>query len=335
MKIVFLNLADNDPEGIANKSVKALKARYPQQGRTGLYYWIFGDNAVTEYNLIPVLDGGDPRLGKDDVKPQTIAADCVRADKVMLAIHGNYDNRGEGQVTMGFGAEVNKTVSLTELVALAGKFLPAGGEYKLTLVMCYGARTATYRLDHFDDPESVDWTSSFAYRFYERLRVDRTIRMTAFTGAVSVDSTSGKFMVQTEAAISAEIDLKDNAQAYEKVQMDYNKLLESADGTEYYKKFQVLTGEKPDSQPSDDPKLKAGYAIVELYAKWFNQQDAKFDKSTYGKIYLSRPNETTLIYMRHPLKMLYPPHLAKMGADSSEARALKARAKAKAKSAAG
>src|SRR5688572_24695611 len=77
MNVVFLNLADNDPQGITAKSVKALKVKYAPV--EGLRKWIFGDNTVTEYNLIPLLSGGQPKRGADDVTTTSVKEHCSRA----------------------------------------------------------------------------------------------------------------------------------------------------------------------------------------------------------------------------------------------------------------
>jgi hypothetical protein len=310
MNIVFLNLADNDPQGITAKSVRALKTKFPPV--TGLAWWIYGDNTITEYNLIPLLTGGQPKLGTADVTLATVGSHCKSANKVMIAIHGNYDNRDRGVVTMGFGVEEKQTVSLDRLCDIVTPLLPGAGEYNLTLVMCYGARTVTYRLDHFT--EAVDWSSSFAYRFYERIRVGKSLRLIAFTGAVSVDEITGRFKIQAEAAIGAEIDLKENEAAYLKSTNDFNDLIQEstkAESDEYFKKYDVLTAANPRANPSTDPKYDAGYVIVAAYAKCINQYSLKQRKTDVGKIYFLHPNETTIVFAKQPkLRILYPARLA-------------------------
>lgn len=308
MNIVFLNLADNDPQGIVSKSVKALTNKYPEP--TGCLSSIFSNNSVTEYNLIPILDDKSPKLGNNDVSLSMIGNHSRRADKVMVAIHGNYDNRDQGFITMGFGKTVKKTLSLDGLCNYIAPLFPDGGSYNLTLVMCYGARTSNYRFNQFS--QDMDWSTSFAYKFYEKMRIGKKLYMEAFTGAVSIDEASGKFKIQTEAAIDAEINLIENESTYADVTIAYQALIDNSskeDSDEYYKKYQVLTGENRNANPSTDNRFQVGYDIVARYAQIIVAMTNKSDSVTdIGKIVFIRIKNTTVVLTRHPkYRILYPP----------------------------
>jgi hypothetical protein len=76
-----------------------------------------------------------------------------------------------------------------QLGRLAKLLMPDRDElYRVSLIMCYGARSANVRLNHDGMIPRDQLASSFAYKFFRELCGARNVRMVAWTGAVSNDS---------------------------------------------------------------------------------------------------------------------------------------------------
>jgi hypothetical protein len=221
-KIVFLNLADMNEQGLARTSVAALQTKYPRAG--ALYEFIFGGNEVTLVDLFdllkwqkrppsttPLVHLGlsgllfDPqlfRLVNDRVR---IIEQCAAADKIMLGIHGRFGDNSNGYAGLGWSMGQGVIGTCDDFAQLVGGLLKPDRDYKLALIMCYGARAQSYRKDHSGALDPTDIKSSFAYQFYIRICTKARVTMTARTGSVEFDRTTGKSLVQTEAAAQADI----------------------------------------------------------------------------------------------------------------------------------
>ena len=69
--------------------------------------------------------------------------------------------------------------------------------------MCYGARTEKYTQDHVEKLGGIDFKEAFGYRFlheFNRLTSSEyhKISITAYTGAVSINTRTGDIRVETE-----------------------------------------------------------------------------------------------------------------------------------------
>lgn len=120
-------------------------------------------------------------LSKDDVKD--IRKHIGQSKTVVFILHGKPDDTDQGFSTTG-GA----VCTFKQLGRLAKLLMPARDEmYRVSLIMCYGARCANVRLNHEGMIPRDQLSTSFAYKFFRELCGARTIRMVAWTGAVSND----------------------------------------------------------------------------------------------------------------------------------------------------
>lgn len=221
IKIVFLNLADMDPSGLASKSVQNLRKKHPSYGF--VYEFFYGANQIRQVDLFGLLKGEKGKSGVQAISPQLLGGHammlpeiarerlaitmlCGAADKIMLGVHGRYDDTEKGFAGMGWGQETGVIGRYKEFAKLTAQFLSPGKSHKLALIVCYGARSENFKKDHEGKLSAQDIRSSFAFKFYKELMKcsKADITMTARTGAVGFDN-QGRSIVQTEAAVKAEI----------------------------------------------------------------------------------------------------------------------------------
>jgi hypothetical protein len=213
--IVFLNLADMHKEGLAKTSVAALKLKYPRYKR--IYECFAGSNQVYLVDLFGLLQEQQQPMQITNINALTrympilnerlaITQLCSSADKIMLGVHGHFDDTDQGFAGLGWERGSGVIGNYREFAELiAGFFLP-NQSYKLSLIICFGARSQNYRINHDGLLNEDDIKSSFAYKFYKEICTKAAVTMTARTGSVSFDTQSGRSLVQTEAAVSAEIE---------------------------------------------------------------------------------------------------------------------------------
>ena len=209
MRIVFLNLADEDDHGLAKTSVKALQIKYaPVSWPKSM---LVGQNSVELYPLFDLFlaSKAGQLFAQEGLrqKLEAIRVACRSADKIMLAAHGNYGDTVEIAADPGWeqGAQ-RKIGTYKELAALMRELLAPDCRYRLSLIICYAARSQDVRKDHDGKLSAIDIRSSFAFKFYSEICTHARIQMTARIGAVSFDEKTGKSMVRTEAATASQID---------------------------------------------------------------------------------------------------------------------------------
>jgi hypothetical protein len=83
--------------------------------------------------------------------------------------------------------------------------LPPEVIYFINLIMCYGARSGSSGTNHEGVLTTTQLKNSFAYPFYREICTVITVALTAYTGAIGFDESTGRALVQTETAIGYEI----------------------------------------------------------------------------------------------------------------------------------
>lgn len=163
---------------IKQKIELANKNKWFYQSKDQLYYFNFSDNSLNKQN-------------SEDINK--ILKNNLKSDfKIYLGMHGMYGETEKG-FQIGFDKNDISEFSFQELaLQFSELFKPIQNKkFKLSLVMCYGARSADYLLKH---DFSQDFTtaqylkSSFAFKFYNQLvNVNQfnQLIMTASTGAIS------------------------------------------------------------------------------------------------------------------------------------------------------
>ncbi|MBX3588481.1 MAG: hypothetical protein KF796_17770 [Ramlibacter sp.] len=221
--IVFFNLADMHENGLARTSVRALRRKYP--GYSFIYELFAGQNQCHQIDLFGLLNRDpNPRSGVAPIPmnmltphmwclPDTarerfaISLLCAQADKIMLGVHGSYDDTDQGFAGLGWERGSGVVGNVNQFAELIASFLLPRRHYKVALIVCFGARSQNYRVDHDGVLSEDDIKSSFAYKFFKRLCARVSVTLTARTGSVGFNSDTGRSEVQTEAAVNAEIDL--------------------------------------------------------------------------------------------------------------------------------
>ena len=228
--IVFFNLADMHDKGLVDSSVKALRRKY--QSYSGIYEFFAGANQIYQVDLFGLLrkegnKSGVPPVPINLVSGHTaclpeiarehlaISMLCGRADKIMLGIHGHYDDTEQGFAGLGWDRGSGVVGKCEQFAKLVSTFLVSSKSYKLALIVCFGARSENFRVNHDGDLDPEDIKSSFAYKFFRAICTKADVTMTARTGSVAFDSQTGRSLVQTEAAVSAEIEQAELQEAEE------------------------------------------------------------------------------------------------------------------------
>lgn len=209
-KIVFLNMSD-DLGVDGHKAVTALQIKNPSVRFKKTHFTRTAQ--VTEILMVDfyrafITGAHYPDFGVERAKIKNL---CQGATKVMLSLHGPMTNINYGIIRSTLGRRPDEHVSYQQLSNfLLSLFLP-NIEYNLTLVMCFGARSSNYQLDH-QDLDLIDWTDSFAYKLFNLISPQRSVRMTARTGELSFNVLSGVSEVQTEVAIQGTLDNQEISQ---------------------------------------------------------------------------------------------------------------------------
>ncbi|WDD98448.1 hypothetical protein [Thalassomonas actiniarum] len=203
-KIVFLNMSD-DLGVDGHKAVTALRIKNPSVRFKN--YHVKKTEQVTEIDMVDfyrafTTGAHYPDFGTDRTKIKNL---CQGATQVMLSIHGPMTSVNYGLIRSTLGRRPDEHVSYQQLANLLLTLFVPNVQYNFSLVMCFGARSSNYRLDH-ENLDLIDWTDSFAYKLYQRISPNRSVRMTARTGELSFNTVTGKSEVQTELAIQGTLD---------------------------------------------------------------------------------------------------------------------------------
>lgn len=220
--VVFFNLADMHENGLAKTSVDSLRRKYPSY--SFIYELWAGKNQIYQIDLFGLLsDDPKPKSGVEPIplnmltphmwslpavarEEFAISMLCLKADKIMLGIHGTHDDTEQGFAGMGWDAGHGPVGNVGQFARLINKFLYSRKHYKMSLIMCFGARSQNYRVNHEGVLSEEDIKSSFAYKFFKLVGARGNVTLTARTGSVAFNTETGRSEVQTEAAVNAEID---------------------------------------------------------------------------------------------------------------------------------
>jgi hypothetical protein len=219
-KYVVLNLEDKylgTGKGAADSTVAALRLRYEQQQQPkGLKKMFLGTNALVEHRCVEVNKGAID-FTKDAVRLAQIRTDCSTAQKIYVVAHGDPRTTDICYTNSTTGVGVTRLATYGELGSFLGSVLPAGKDpVRMSLVMCYGARCKQYQravVDHTAMISAADLASSFAYQLYRELVKARKIKLTAVTGKIQHDSTTGRSMVEIEDLIDENMEIAEARKA--------------------------------------------------------------------------------------------------------------------------
>lgn len=160
----------------------------------------FGKNSVHHYSCIEIINADIAgTLTRDDLA--NVRKDIASAAKVYIIMHGQPDN-----TEAGFGHGGAQVATWKQLGRLALMLFPNSDvTYKISLIMCYAARTDNFRINHVGQMTPGDLKTSFAYKFFRSIAVSRNVSMTACTGAVSTKPGDGTNEVESEEFVSAQL----------------------------------------------------------------------------------------------------------------------------------
>lgn len=336
-KIVFLNLADMHEKGLAFTTVNALRKKYPRY--SFIYECWYGANTIYQidlFNLFFTQQSMNKKKISKSKKPKTnikllsgivlmqtqeyskeilkIKTLCATADKIMFAVHGEYDNTTQGFVGLGWEKGSAVIGNYKDFALLISHFLNKKKEYKIALIVCYGARSQNFKLDHEGNIDPEDIKSSFAYKFFKELCTKYKFTLTARTGAIEFETNTGRSLVQTELALSKEIEERELQKGNKIVKLseDYEQLQKEYSQKNKYKKFlEIVESMKlPNSNPKNETEkiIKEHNEVrrkMNEISQYKNKAKSKYGKFVYiykkGKVRVYRKYEQgekvmTLLY---------------------------------------
>ncbi|HZU24801.1 MAG TPA: hypothetical protein VFA04_04725 [Bryobacteraceae bacterium] len=219
-KYVVLNFEDrylDTARGAADSTVQALTMKYEQNKQPGKVMRLFvGKNSLVEHRCVEV-NSGVIGFTTDATRLQQIRTDCSSAEKIYVVAHGDprttdvcytNDPNGVGVVQL---ADYNQLATFLKSI-----ILPRKDVIRIALIMCYGARCRNYRraqIDHMGAIASADLATSFAYQLYKPLAQTLSVRMSAVTGKIQHDNTSGRALVEVEEMIDENMEFAEAAKA--------------------------------------------------------------------------------------------------------------------------
>lgn len=302
-RYVILNLADPGQFGPVTKVKKGLQARVQNAPKV----IALGDDVVPIHDLFDMiaLVKGDRKVDLGD-SLDVIQRDCDAAEKIFLCTHGTAVDTEHGFAKASGGEAVG---NWKEFGRLLRRLLPRKDKvYSIVLVMCYGARTSRYYardLNHQGMIPSAQLRTSFAYRLFRYLVQDhgRSIRMTARTGAVGFDETTGHSTVEQEAAIDIALEREEYLRSPKISQiMDtwrhYKESISSNEEAKDWIKIDQKYRKKPSAWASPfSSKQTAGKAYHQALAHKNKLEMSKSqyaDLAKYGKIVYDCPANGTV-----------------------------------------
>ena len=312
--IVLLNLGDRAPGGgLIAKSATSLRRKYPVSSTL-----LFAGNQITELSLFSLLakyQAGAGALARSDPQLLQVRNLCSSATKIMLCLHGLHND-----VLSGFA---NDTLNHTPMAAVASfadlagftlMFLPLRDKiYNLALIMCYGARSDNFRLNHEGQIAPDDLKTSFAYKFYRRICMFRNVRMTARTGATGFDEHTGRSTVESEASVQARADNEDFLRLvatqtaiddYKNLKDSYTKAAHggSEERARAWLQMDNNFRANPDLAASnpDEAGIKAYHQVLKTKNAYQDAMGGQ-DRTKYGKyIYAYTPKDGLTIFSKYP-----------------------------------
>ena len=312
-RIVLLNLGDRaGGGGLVHKSATKLQIKYPPASKFSL----FSGNEVLELSLFALMAKYQAgHLPLSDPELQTVRTACAGATKIMLCLHGLHND-----VQSGFADDsmahtpMAAVASHTDLARFTRSFLPLLDKvYNLALIMCYGARSQNYRLDHQGMIPANELRTSFAYKFYSQICIPRNVRMTARTGATGFDERTGGSTVESEASVLARAD-KDDFLRLAATQTDINDYIalkdsytKAAHGGSEARALAWLAmdgrfRDNPDLVAAnlDEAKVRAYHQVLRRKAAYEANMQGQ-DRSKYGKyVYTYSAEDQLTIYSKYP-----------------------------------
>lgn len=290
---LVINLADRSGMGAISSLHAGVSAKHLTTGLTKL---IKGSNTTTLVDAFALFDRDLlKQLPRSDPALLALRNQCRAADKIYLATHGIPTDVDHAFANAAGG---NPLCTVSQLASFLLAILPQRDKtYRLALVMCYGARSATYRhadLDHQGNIPIADLRTSFAYKLYSRLAQHRNIVLTARTGAVAYDSHSGISRVEDELSIDARID-KELFLRQPNIVPTVNAFKARRDaaakaGNQAYDAFVQLQEQfekDPNKVPANpvETDLKHYTDMMRTKKQYQDVMDANTDRAKYGKIF--------------------------------------------------
>ncbi|MEZ4473739.1 MAG: hypothetical protein R3F60_23700 [bacterium] len=291
-RYVVINLADRNGLG----AISSLFAGVTARRRRGQFASLF--LARHQVELIDAFDMLDDdlqgTLRRSDQRAVAVRNRLLGAKKIYLATHGIATDVDNCFASAAGGVAL---CDFRQLARFMLALLPVRDTpYNLALVMCYGARTQTYRTTQLDQQGMVpvqELRTSFAYKFFRELSRHRKLRMTARTGAVAFDAQTGRSTVEQEIAVEAAIDKEaflrqqhvvPASQAWRQANVQA-----AAGGNQTFDAFQQLNAQFKNNP--NRPAQNQGEQVIKDYQDIIRQKeayiaimDANLPQAKYGKI---------------------------------------------------
>lgn len=217
---VILNFEDKIASahiGAADSTIKALQYRYETiKQNTGIKATFMGRNTVNEHRCVD----GPPAVGftANVLALQGIRQACQGASKIYLVLHGDPRTTNTAYTNAVGAIGVLALCNSLQLATFLSTVLPNKDKQTIALVMCYGARCRDYRsanVNHQGAMAIGDLRTSFAYRLtYELAQQGYHQTVSAVTGKIQHDNTSGRALIEKEELIDVNMELAEASKTF-------------------------------------------------------------------------------------------------------------------------
>jgi hypothetical protein len=229
VKLLYLDFGDPLDNAVGN-TIPRLKKKYAarDRARSSLSRWWYGDSVVEKIDVYPCLaevarflstplgeqTGDLPEYKKVKARVTAFFLQHPDCKKIMVGMHGLVHDTTHGYALPSAAAPKISYLRVADMLQmLIGDYFKHT-KLSLSLVMCYGARSAEYTKSH--DPDRLgkvggpDLSSSFAFKLFSLLCKNMKVKMSARTGALSFDDRSGASRVESEFTVATELALRSN-----------------------------------------------------------------------------------------------------------------------------
>jgi hypothetical protein len=156
---------------------------------------------VSVYDCVELLDKyvGNVGGGVSAHELTALTHACQASDRIYVVMHG--DPR---QAQFGFASGNRQLCRYDAFAAFIHRLIPKrNGRYTISMIMCYGGRSATWQhalVDHQEKIPPQYLATSFAYLVFKEICTTRSLRLTARTGRVNHDP-QGRTAVEEDMAL--------------------------------------------------------------------------------------------------------------------------------------
>ena len=300
-RVVYLNLLPDVTENAVQKLANGLGTRYKRNGFRRFFGNSYEVVRFDVFNLLKLSKLGIIEWGGDATSQRTlndVIDACRGAWKIWVSAHGHMDC-----VDYVYGGQFNPgpLCSWEQMCEFLTLMLPRRkDEYKIELMVCYGARSSDYLSGHQGAMSPGKLSSSLAYKIFKGIsnRGERQLVLTARTGATGMDENLGCVTVEQDEHVELDYERRHILETPEYKDLDnwWKKVLtrEQRAPLEKYAKMKLSEVEPVPAATEVEKKAKKYWRTQAEYRGIRERQHEVNDLNRYGTIRYITHKQTTI-----------------------------------------